>query len=81
MNERTVRLFVKSEEKWTVWEEPRGYDANQMYMEQTRHFLDTITGEANGEFLTPLSDGLAVLRLTEAAKLSQQEARTVTVSP
>lgn len=81
VNERTVRLFVKSEEKWTVWEEPRGYDANQMYMEQTRHFLDTITGEANGEFLTPLSDGLAVLRLTEAAKLSQQEARTVTVSP
>jgi predicted dehydrogenase len=65
-----VRLYDKITDKWTTWETPPGYDINQMYLDQTQHFLDCLEGKA--EPLTPLSEGLAVLKVIEAAKRSSE---------
>ena len=73
--ERAVRRYQVATGAWTVWEEPRGYDVNTMYLEQTQHFLDAIAGRVLP--ITPLTQGLVVLRIIEAAKRSSQNQRFV----
>jgi predicted dehydrogenase len=73
--ERNVRRHQVSSGEWTVWDEPRGYDVNTMYLKQTEHFLQALTGEVQP--ITPLAQGLKVLRLIEAAKRSSLERRFI----
>jgi len=47
---------------------PEGFDRNQLFVAQTRHFLETVRGEA--EPVCTLEDGIQALRLALAAKQS-----------
>ena len=47
---------------------PEGFDRNQLFVEQTRHFLQTVRGES--EPICTLEDGIQALRLALAAKES-----------
>lgn len=47
---------------------PEGFDRNQLFVAQTRHFLETVRGES--EPICTLEDGIQALRLALAAKES-----------
>jgi predicted dehydrogenase len=68
-----VRRYDSVSRTWDVWDQPGGYDINQMYLDQTAHFLDCLAGKDRPR--TSLRDGLRVLRLIEAAKRSSATGR------
>ena len=57
---------------------PEGFERNQLFVAQTRHFLDVVRGEA--EPICRLEDGVMALRLALAAYESQKTERIVKVS-
>lgn len=71
VREAAVKVYDSQLGIWTVLEEPRGYDPNTMYLEQTRHFLDCLAGKDSP--MTPLEIGLQTLRIIEAAKTSSRD--------
>ncbi len=73
-----VRLYDAATRRWTAFPEPSGYELNEMYLAQTRHFLDCLDGTARP--LTPLSTGLQVLHVLEAVKRSCAEGRFIDLS-
>jgi len=54
---------------------PEGFERNQLFVAQTRHFLETARGES--EPVCTLEDGIQALRLALAAKESQKSGRVV----
>ena len=54
---------------------PEGFERNQLFVAQTRHFIEVIRGEA--EPICSLEDGIQALRLAWAAYQSQETGRTV----
>jgi predicted dehydrogenase len=57
---------------------PEGFERNQLFVAQMRHFLDVIRGEA--EPVCHLEDGVMALRLALAAYKSQETERIVKMS-
>jgi len=55
---------------------PEGFDRNQLFVEQTRHFLQTVRGES--EPICTLEDGIQALRLALAAKESASTRQAIT---
>jgi predicted dehydrogenase len=56
---------------------PEGFERNQLFASQTRHFIETARGES--EPVCSLKDGIMALRLALAAKESQKTARVVSL--
>jgi predicted dehydrogenase len=54
---------------------PEGFERNQLFLSQMRHFIETVRGEAQP--LCTLEDGVMALRLALAAKESQRLGRTI----
>ncbi len=54
---------------------PDGFERNQLFVAQTRHFLEIARGES--EPVCRLKDGIAALRLALAAQESQQTGRAI----
>lgn len=54
---------------------PEGFERNQLFVAQTRHFIETAAGKA--EPICRLEDGILALRLALAAHESQREGRVV----
>ena len=54
---------------------PDGFERNQLFVAQTRHFIEVARGEA--EPVCSLEDGVAALRLALAAYESQEAGRVV----
>jgi predicted dehydrogenase len=75
--ESEVRLFDGPANRWEVY--PSGGQLNDMYLEEARHFLACIRGEA-----APRCDGwdgLRTMHVIEAARRSAAERRWVSVEP
>ena len=73
----TVGLFEACTRQWLRVEDPSGYQINDMYLDQARHFLACLDGSERPA--TPLRRGAEVLTLLEAAAQSSREARFVEV--
>ncbi|MFZ5856361.1 MAG: Gfo/Idh/MocA family protein [Chloroflexota bacterium] len=56
---------------------PEGFERNQLFVAQTRHFIESAAGKA--EPICRLEDGILALRLALAAHESQREGRVVKV--
>ena len=56
---------------------PEGFERNQLFVAQTRHFLEIVRGES--EPICSLEDGIMALRLALAAKESQRTGRIITL--
>jgi predicted dehydrogenase len=54
---------------------PEGFERNQLFLAQTRHFVETASGES--EPRCTLADGVQALRLALAAQESQKSGRVV----
>ncbi len=57
---------------------PDGFERNQLFAAQTRHFLDVVRGESQP--ICTLEDGVMALRLALAAHESQETGRVVKLS-
>jgi predicted dehydrogenase len=57
---------------------PEGFERNQLFVSQTRHFIETVLGET--EPVCNLIDGIMALRLALAAKESATAERIVQIS-
>jgi len=55
---------------------PEGFDRNQLFVEQTRHFLEIVRGES--ELVCTLEDGIQALGLALAAKESASTRQAIT---
>jgi predicted dehydrogenase len=73
--ESEVRLFDSAASRWEVY--PSGGQLNDMYVEEARHFLACVRGEAMPR--CDGWDGLRTMRVIEAARLSAAERRWVRV--
>lgn len=65
-----VRLFSASTKRWNTMEPPDGYDMNQMYMEEVRHFLRCIDGQE--ESVLDAREAKRVLEVALTVKDSMQ---------
>ena len=63
---------------------PEGFERNQLFVAQTRHFIETVRGEfPTGMISEPvcnLNDGIQALRLALAAYQSQKTGRMVNLA-
>jgi predicted dehydrogenase len=57
---------------------PEGFDRNQLFVAQTRHFIEVVRGEK--EPICSLGDGVQALRLALAAYKSQETGRIVKIT-
>ncbi|HLO29843.1 MAG TPA: Gfo/Idh/MocA family oxidoreductase [Anaerolineales bacterium] len=57
---------------------PEGFERNQLFVAQTRHFVEIVRGEA--EPVCSLSDGIQALRLALAASQSQKTGQVIRMS-
>ena len=56
---------------------PEGFERNQLFVAQTRHFIETARGEK--EPVCTLEDGIMALRLALAAYESQKSGRSISL--
>jgi predicted dehydrogenase len=70
-----VQLYRASDDQWSSFSVPAGFERNIMFLDQMRHFLAVARGEAKP--LCTLDDGLQALRLALAANLSQSQGRRI----
>lgn len=56
---------------------PQGFERNQLFVSQTRHFIETARGES--EPVCSLEDGIMALRLALAARQSSSTGNAITV--
>jgi predicted dehydrogenase len=54
---------------------PEGFERNQLFVSQTRHFIETVRGES--EPVCTLADGIMALRLALAARRSSDEKQVI----
>jgi predicted dehydrogenase len=61
----SVRTYNPPSQAWETWVPPVGFERNWLFLDQMRHFLQVVRGEA--EPFCSLEDGLYALRLSLAA--------------
>lgn len=73
----SVRVYRAGESKWEDFPIPLGWERNTMFLEEMKHFLAVARREV--EPACTLEDGVKVMRLIEAAKLSSKSGRVVSL--
>jgi predicted dehydrogenase len=72
---KQVRWFDGGTEKWTTFSEPEGWQVNEMYVDEMKHFIECVV---DGRPTTlPIPEAMAVMQIAFAAKASAREGRTV----
>ncbi len=70
MGDGVVKLYRAESETWETYPLPEGWERNAMFLEEMRHFIQVVKGEATPA--CPLEDGIRVMRLIEAVRESQK---------
>jgi predicted dehydrogenase len=70
-----VRVFQGEGGDWQVYPPPSGFERNDLFLAEMRHFLQVARGEA--EPLCSLADGIHALRLALAVHDSQQQDKLI----
>jgi len=73
----SVRWYDATADRWAE-ESYAGWEVNQMYVDELAHFLDCVRGEATS--ICDVHEGLADLRVVEAAKESSETGRRITLA-
>jgi predicted dehydrogenase len=63
-----VRYWTAAEKQWQESPPPNGFERNEMFLDEMRHFLDIIGGKTTP--LCSLEDGIRVLEIVLAARES-----------
>jgi predicted dehydrogenase len=74
----TVRLYQARTSQWVEFEDPTGWTANQMYVDEVRHFLQCLTrSEPSAQ---DIHQAARILRIALAAKQSEKSLRVETIN-
>ena len=68
--EETVRWFDAEVNSWKTFTQSEGWQTNQMYLDEMKHFLECI--HEGKQTTLPVSEALEVMRVVFAAKASNQ---------
>jgi len=74
-NERQVKLYSTKTEEWQTFAQEPGYDINQMYIEELKHFIQCLEGKA--ETMQDLKAGKRILEIALAAKESSETGKVI----
>ncbi len=74
-NEGGVKVYNISEEQWRDYPLQSGFERNDMFLDEMRHFIDIVSGKANP--ICPLEEGIHVQELIEGMKASAETGRIV----
>ncbi len=66
-----AEVYEAEKDSWEAFAPPEGFERNQLFLEEMRHFIAVVKGEA--ESRCSLSDGIRALQLTEAVHQANQE--------
>lgn len=66
--EKQVRLYRAEDKSWETFTQAEDWEINQMYLDETQHFLDCLT--QNKQTICSVADGAKVLAIALAAKQS-----------
>lgn len=77
--EGATRIYRTETRNWEDYPLPAGWERNVMFLEQMKHFVQVVKGEAQPS--CTLQDGIRVQRLVEAVHASQRSGRVVPLSP
>jgi predicted dehydrogenase len=75
--DKRVRWYDAASDNWTTFEQPAGWQLNQMYLDEMGHFLDCVP--AHRPTVQPVSEAAAVMQIVFAAKTSAREGRKVAI--
>lgn len=70
-----ARLWQEESRQWETFPLAEGFDRNDLFLAETRHFIDVIQGKASP--VCTLEDGEKVMEIVEAIFRSSAERRTV----
>jgi predicted dehydrogenase len=76
--EKQVRWYDAPSDNWTTYDQPTGWQLNQMYIDEMQHFLDCVRD--GKETTLPVAEAVRVMDLVFAAKTSAREGRVIAVS-
>lgn len=76
--QKQVRWFDAASDNWTAFEQPAGWQLNQMYLDEMRHFLDCV--RERRETMLPVAEAARVMELVFAAKQSAHEKRVIALN-
>ncbi|MFI5113766.1 MAG: Gfo/Idh/MocA family protein [Terriglobales bacterium] len=74
---RQVSWFDAAGGQWTTFSQPPGWELNQMYVDEMKHFLECIRDKR--QTVLPIPDAISVMQIAFAAKASAREGRLVTI--
>ena len=75
---RQVRWFDAGTHQWTTFSQPDGWEVNQMYVNEMKHFIDCV---ASGRpTVLPIPEAATVMQIALAAKTSAREGKVVPIS-
>ncbi len=72
-----VRWYAATTGEWEVFGNPAGWESNQMYLDEIKHFLRCLAGEEKS--ILDVFQGMQVLKIALAAKTSAREGRVVRI--
>ena len=72
-----TRIYRAEKKDWDVYRLSAGWERNVMFMEQMKHFIDVVRGEAQSS--CSLEDGVRVMNLIAAVNESQNAGKLVSL--
>jgi predicted dehydrogenase len=73
--EKQVRWFDAGTGQWTTFSQSDGWEVNQMYVDEMKHFIDCVA--SGRRTVLPIPEAIAVMQIAFAAKTSAREGRVV----
>jgi predicted dehydrogenase len=73
VTDRRVWLYLSDKKRWELFEEPRNYDFNEMYLREMQHFMTCM--EKREQTLSDIHTGWKTLRAILAAKASSMDGK------
>jgi predicted dehydrogenase len=70
-------MGIKAGGEWEAYPLPENWERNVMFLEQMKHFVAVVHGEA--ESSCTLDDGVRVMKLISAVHESQKTGRLITL--
>ncbi len=74
-NDKQVKLYSARTKEWQLFPEEPGYDINQMYIEEMKHFIQCLEGKAKP--MQDINAGKRILEITLAAKESTRTGKVI----
>jgi predicted dehydrogenase len=75
LSDGATRIYKAEKKAWEVHSLPAGWERNVMFMEQMKHFVEVVRGEAQSS--CSLEDGVRVMKLISAINESQNTGKLI----